>query len=371
MENEFFGAGSIQQLAGILNDLAPQRVFIVSGKRSYELSGAKQKLEGLLEGIDFRRYSDFEENPKFEDLVKGAAVVRDYHPDLIIAIGGGSVMDTAKIISVLPDDSSRAKAVIKGEAEAAGIIAPLAAIPTTAGSGSEATRFAVAYLDKEKYSVASDLLLPDYVILDPELTYSMPPYQTAVSGMDALCQGIESYWARGANDQSRMVASTAIGILLNSLETAVNHPNPKARLEMAKGANLAGKAINISKTTASHAMSYAFTTYYGIPHGHAVALTLGEFMVFNALQASARSDGELTERMEKLFELLGCRDADSCRDRFRRMMKNIGLETKLSEIIPYDIDIHQLVNSVNIERLGNHPIHMTKEDIHSIITDIL
>lgn len=373
MVNEWIGAGSIQQLAGILKNLSSKKVYIVSGKKSYELSGAKEKLENLLKGINYYRYCNFEENPKFKDLVKGAKLIRNYNPDLVIAIGGGSVIDTAKIISVLPVDVNLGEAMVRGNQQVTGKIAPLTVIPTTAGSGSEATHFAVVYLDKEKYSVAHERLLPDYVIIDPVFTYSMSPYQTAVSGMDALCQAIESYWAKGATEESRMFASEAISCLLKSLESAVNHPDPAVRMEMAKGANLSGKAINTSKTTAPHALSYGFTSYYGIPHGHAVALTIGEFIVLNTVKASEASDGELSIRMNKLFELLGCENAESARVKFRQIMKNIGLEPKLGEIVTNEknINIHHLVNNVNTERLQNHPVKVSKGDISRIITRIL
>lgn len=370
MEREFIGPGSIQQLSEILRKISPQKVFIVSGNKSYELSGAGKALQRMLKGTDHRRYSDFRDNPKFEDLLEGAKAIRGYAPDLVIAVGGGSVMDTAKTISILPLDERSAKKVITGETRPGNKIAPLVAIPTTAGSGSEATHFAVAYLNNEKYSVASDLLLPDYVILDPELTYSMPAYQTAVSGMDALCQGIESYWAKGANEQSRNYASKAIELVLRNVEQAVHDPNATARFEMMKGANYAGKAINISKTTAPHAISYAFTSYYGVPHGHAVALTLGEFITFNVKRAATNANKDLAGIMQRLIELFGSTNAAGCRDRFYQLMQDIGLDTRLREVIP-EIDLTLILENINTERLGNHPISLTNTDIHHILQAIL
>lgn len=371
MGQEFIGVGSIQQLGSVIEELRPERVLIVSGKKSYELSGSKKVLEGFLEGIDFQRYSDFEENPKFDDLIKGAQLVRKYNPDLVLAVGGGSVMDTAKIISVLPGNLAQAERIVKGEEPVPGKIAPLAAIPTTSGSGSEATHFAVAYIGNDKYSVAGGVLLPDYVIVDPELTNSLPPYQTAVSGMDALCQAIESWWAKGATDESRRYAAEAIHLLYPNLEPAVNRPDPPVRLTMGKGAHLAGKAINISKTTAPHALSYGITTLYGIPHGHAVALTMGEFLVYNAGQAAINSGSGLKVSMAELFNMLGCDHAEECRDQFQTLMKSVGLETKLGILAGDALDIQKLVDLVNPERLGNHPFAITKTGIQAIYSLIL
>lgn len=368
---ETFGAGSTELLKEIINHLAARRVFIVSGKKSYELSGAEGKLSSLLKGVDAFRYCKFEENPTFKDLLKGAGIVRDYNPELIIAIGGGSVMDTAKVISVLPADKALAEMMVKGETGVPDKIAPLVAIPTTSGSGSEATHFAVCYLDKKKYSVAGETLLPDYVILDPELTYSMPPYQTAVSGMDALCQGIESYWAKGATHESRTYAIEAIALILKNIEKAVKRPDLKSRLAMAKGSNLAGKAINISKTTAPHALSYGFTMYHNIPHGHAVSLTMGDFIFFNSELAYESSDEKLKSRMVKLFNLFGCENAICTRSRFQQIMRNIGLQTKLSDMVSIDVDIHQLAEAVNFQRLNNHPIAVSNDSILKILMKVI
>ena len=368
MPRQFTGPGSIYQVHSSIEKLNAKRIFIVSGKRSYELSGAKEKLEEIPEGTESMRYFDFEENPKFKDAAEGKKIITEFSPDLIIAIGGGSVIDIAKLLSVFPGDESEAEKMIRGEMKVPDKLAPMIAIPTTSGSGSEATHFAVVYINEVKYSLASKSLIPEYVILDSELTYSMTPYQTAVSGMDALCQAIESFWAKGSTIESRSFASKAIKLLLKNLEAAVNHPDSFIREEMMKGAHLAGKAINISKTTAPHALSYSLTTLYGIPHGHAVALTMGEFILHNS-----RSSGrQLKGRMEDLFTLFGCENACQSRNKFLSIMMNIGLETKLSEVVKAlkKTDIPRLVQSVNEERLGNHPIQVTKKDLLKILESI-
>jgi alcohol dehydrogenase class IV len=365
MTSQFADPGNIQQLHSIIKKLDSKRIFIVSGKNSYEMSGAKDKLEAILDSTESLRYFDFEENPKFKDALKGKKIIREFNPDLILAIGGGSVIDTAKILSVLPDDEAEAEKMVRGETEASDKLAPMIAVPTTSGAGSEATHFAVVYIDDVKYSLASDLLKPEYVVLEPELTYSMTPIQTAISGIDAFCQSIESFWAIGATDESRTYGSDAIQIILKNLEGAVSNPDSANREEMMTGAHLAGKAINISKTTAPHALSYSLTTNYGIPHGHAVALTMGEFILFN----SRKADTQLNDIMEDLFALLGCNNAHQCRDKFLSVMTNIGLKTKLSEVAGSfgKSEIPHLVNSVNEERLGNHPVKVTKSDISKIL----
>lgn len=368
MEKEFFGEGSIKSLEGILKHYSAQRVFLVTGKKSYELSGAKEKLEKLLVGAGHHRYFGFEVNPKFPDLLQGAKDLRAYKPDIIVAIGGGSVIDTAKILSVLPTDTPEAKKVIKGEIEFNKKNTRIIAIPTTSGSGSEATHFAVAYLNNVKYSVAGKSLLPDHVILDPELTYSMPRYQTAVSGMDALCQAIESYWAKGATKESRVFASKAINEILSSLDNAVNNPTPTARKKMARGAFLAGKAIDISKTTAPHALSYSITTYYGIPHGHAVALTMGDIFVLNEQNGGKK----LKKIMEELANIMNCKNAEDCKVKIHSLMSKIGLESNLSHLGMETNNVVKIITgSVNMERLKNHPLVLSKNEIEDVLMKII
>ena len=349
MEKEIFGEGSIKSLESFLKHYSVQRVFLVTGKRSYELSGAKEEIEKLLVGRDHHRHFEFEENPKFSDLLQGSKVVRAYKPDIIVAIGGGSVMDTAKILSVLPTEIPEAKKVIKGEVDFNKKIAPIVAIPTTSGSGSEATHFAVAYLNNLKYSVAGKSLLPDHVILDPELTYSMPPYQTAVSGMDALCQGIESYWAKGATAKSQSYALDAIKLLLPNIEEAVNNPTQTNRGYLAKGANLAGKAINISKTTAPHAFSYYLTKKFNIPHGEAVGMIMGAFLVINYEKIQ-------TEGLNLLHNLFDSDSKFSLYERFKEMRNKIGLDTNVIDLgFDRDKQWDDFMKSVNKERLKNNP----------------
>ncbi len=349
MEKEIFGEGSIKSLKGILQHYSAQRVFLVTGKRSYEFSGAKEKLEDLLRNRNFYRHFDFKENPKYSDLLKGAKDIRAYKPDIIVAVGGGSVLDTAKILAVLPTETPMAKKVIKGEMDFNDKIAPIVAIPTTSGSGSEATHFAVAYLNNVKYSVAGNSLLPDHVIIDPELTYSMPPYQTAVSGMDALCQAMESCWAKGSNVESKNYAKFALDLIIPNLEKAVNEPNEYARSEIAKGAYFSGKAINISKTTAPHAFSYHLTTKYGIPHGEAVALCMGAFIKINYPYLS----NETTEIFHNAFKVNSCKGIFK---KFHELRSNIGFTRNLSDIGL--INKHAWNNyflSINEERLNNNP----------------
>src|SRR5262249_51347864 len=137
---------------------------------------------------------------------------------------------------------------------------PLVAIPTTAGSGSEATPFAVLYVGHVKHSIAGPAMLPDVAIVDPSLTDSMSPALTAVTGMDAFSQAVESYWCIHSTERSKAYARRAIALVLEHLEVAVTAPREENRRAMSKAAHLAGRAIAITKTTGAHALSYPLTS---------------------------------------------------------------------------------------------------------------
>ena len=356
-QHEYFGFGSIKNLKTILDEGNQRNIFLVSGGKSYKSSGAEQELSKILAPYTITRFYNFSPNPKLEDVEKGIDVFKREEQDLVIAVGGGSVIDMAKLINSLsaqpgnPEDYAIGKKI-----ESMGN--PLIAIPTTSGAGSEATHFAVVYINKAKFSLAHEYILPDISIVDPQFTMNLPRNVTASSGMDALGQATESYWGKGATKESKAYAAEAIRLVMERLENAVNNSSIAPRHAMAKAAHLAGKAINITKTTAPHALSYAFTSYYGVPHGHAVGLTLGRFLVYN-------SQGN---NFSGLYDLFGVDNANAAKEKIELLMKNIGLETDLKTWLKTDKDIDLIVNNVNVERLGNNPRLPTKEDIRKIIT---
>ena len=183
-------------------------ILLVSGKKSYELCGAREKLNAALKEHRVVHFSDFRANPRLEDLKAGLSLLEGEDISQIIAVGGGSVMDMAKLLRATVNTSADPEKIILGEEPLGNHSCPeLSAVPTTSGSGSESTHFAVVYIEGTKYSLAHESLLPDKVILDPTLTMSSSPYQTACSGLDALAQAVESYWNVFATAESRDFAA--------------------------------------------------------------------------------------------------------------------------------------------------------------------
>ena len=254
--------------------------------------------------------------------------------------------------------------------------AALALIPTTAGTGSEATHFATVYKGTRKFSVAHPSLRPRWALVDPDLCASLPPAITASTGVDALCQGIESLWAVGSTEASRAHARAAIARAMEHLETAVLAPTPEARLGMCEAANWAGRAIDISKTTACHALSYGLTIRWDVPHGHAVGTSLGEMLVFNAEVSEAdvvdpRGIAHVREVMAEVIRLLGARDAADARGRFNALMGRLGLALDLNTLGAGRAEDRQwLASQVNVERLGNNPRRMGARELDALLSRI-
>jgi len=375
-QREYIGPGCLVNLKSILNNYSINRIFLVTGRNSYSISGAKDKIENILNDYHVCRFSGFSENPRLEDLTKGVRLFNKFKGELIISIGGGTVLDMGKLISAFSNITDNPENYIKN-----GIIDfkksdSIIAIPTTAGSGSEATQFAVLYIDGVKYSVAHSLLLPEYVIIDPILTYSMSPDLTAVTGIDALCQAIESYWAVDATDESRIFAADALKIIVNRLKKAVHDPDPETRNLMSRAANLSGKAINISKTTAAHAISYTLTMKFGVKHGHAVALTLGKFFKINYNARNGQCNGNLDASrvrrvMNDLFKIMGFDNYNECDIFISELMGELDLKTKLRSFgLNNTTDIETIVRNVNLERIDNNPVKISEEVLYEILYEI-
>ena len=199
------------------------------------------------------------------------------------------------------------------------------------------------------------------------MTFKMPTYVSASSGFDALSQAIESFWSLGATEESRMYAKKAITAIWHAIIPAVCEKNKAAMELMVYAANNAGKAINISKTTAPHAISYPITMYSNIVHGHAVALTLGKFFIINSNVAKYPEKGiqmseHLTSTMEKIFELLECKNAEECCKKWYFMMNVVGLEASFTKLsIDNDAAIEFILNNVNDERMVNHPVKLSRD----------
>ncbi|MDD5133557.1 MAG: phosphonoacetaldehyde reductase [Candidatus Nanoarchaeia archaeon] len=373
-QTEYIGFGCIDKFREILSFEKPKKIFLVTGKNSYRVSGAEAKLEILNPYCSTTRFSDFSPSPKLSDLEKGLKLFKEDNYDLVVAVGGGSAIDMAKLINILAAQPGNPVQYLKNENEIIFKPKKLVAIPTTAGSGSESTHFAVIYIDGIKYSLAHESILPRYSIVDPNLALTLSPREAASCGMDALGQAIESYWNINSTEESKKYSKEAISLIINNFSDSMNNIRRNPKLAMAKAAHLAGKAINITKTTASHAISYPLTSRFNIPHGHAVSLTLGEMLVYNSNVTKEdcldkRGVDYVKKTINEIVKLLDSKDVESARSKINSLMEEAGLETKLSELKVFDKDII-IKEGFNTERVKNNPRRLTEENLRKLLNTL-
>jgi len=195
--------------------------------------------------------------------------------------------------------------------------------------------------------------------------------------MDALCQAVESYWSINSTDESKNYAGEAIKIVMGNLSDAVNNPSDRSREAMSKAAHLAGKAINISKTTACHAISYPITSYFNVSHGHAVALTLAPMLVYNSGVTEQdvldeREEDYVKNILNEIVNMLNAESVGEASKKITSLMEDIGLSTKLNELgIKTQEDVDIIVkNGFNPDRVKNNPRELTEETLREILGNI-
>ena len=314
------------------------------------------------------RFSDFIPNPLYESVVKGVDLFHKENCDTIVAVGGGSAMDVAKCIK-LYSNMNREENYLKQDIVPNDV--PLIAVPTTAGTGSEATRYAVIYYEGEKQSIADYSCIPSIVLFDTSVLETLPLYQKKATLMDAMCHSIESFWSVNSTEESKEYSKEAISIIINNYKAYLTGDNTKNEL-MLKASHIAGKAINITQTTAGHAMSYKLTSLYKISHGHAAALCINgiwPFMVKHTEKCiDLRGEEYLKNTFDEIATAMECSCVEEAIARFRDMVDE--LELSIPEHVT-DEDYEVLKNSVNPVRLKNNPVVLSIEDIDSIYHDIL
>lgn len=356
----FSGANFPSDLYAVLNICQPKKIMVVASQ------GRQADILPLLTGRwPYAVFSEFSSNPTIHQIQAGASCFANENCDFLLSFGGGSALDVAKGIKLY---SVPGNTYATPEAELAYSPLPHLAIPTTAGTGSESTRFAVAYLNGEKLSLTHDSLLPEYAILASEFLQTLPDYHKKSALLDALCQGAESFWAKAANAQSREYAGEAIRSVLENYQAYLNG-EPHAAKAILTAANLAGKAINITLTTAPHALSYQLTQRGNISHGHAVALCFAPVWerMLEKLALQPQSYGALNDTFHQLALLFGCEDATSAILKFRQLLTAMNLPAPAL----YAKDIPALVQSVNLERMANNPLPLTSTDVEEIYANLL
>ena len=360
---------NINNLKKIIGDKSFKKVFILTGKNSYYKSGASKIFEKILLNKTHKFYFKKSYYPEIEELKTINFNIKKFNPDLVIAVGGGSVIDYAKMANVLKFSLDIDKQIKKNSYKIKKKTFNLLAIPTTAGSGAEVTSNAVIYINKTKYSVENESLKPDEFIIMPELIIGASKKIKASAGFDAISQSIESLLSLKSTAQSVLYAKKSLKLSFKNYLNFVNNPSLNNTSQMALAANLSGKAISISKTTAPHALSYPFTAIYNISHGHAVSLTLNEFLKFNFENMFySKSNFSLKERFKIIQKLAGTNSIFELIHYLKNIQKKAALETSFEKLgINIKKDYNRILSGVNPLRLNNNPIKIKTQDLHEIL----
>lgn len=351
------------ELTELINKNNINKIFLVTTKSLTKLNSRKylQKIANI-NNIQIVLFQDFTPNPTYEDVVKGVKAFKKSKAQLILAIWWWSSIDVAKCIKWF-SKMNKKESYLTQQIKRNDI--PFATIPTTAWTGSEETDFAVIYYKWEKKSIEHKSLKPDFSIHDEKNLETLPIYQKEATMLDTLSHAIESYWSINSTKISEQYSLRALKLFISNRDWYLINDR-KANRWMLIASNLAWKAINITKTTAWHAMCYKLTSLYGISHGHAAALinsVLFPYMI-HQLDKNNCNDARWVNFVNDKFQQL--KHIFSSEDAIKEFIDNLGLyKVKVNSH-----DIQGLTDSVNIQRLKNNPMRLSETDIKKIYTEL-
>ena len=359
--------GGYAPLDAWLSEHGVSGLFVVCDPSLEFLSRFKAKLAEIGGRMPVVRFSDFRPNPLYESVAEGVARFRASGCNAILAVGGGSAMDVAKCIKLYAN-MDPARNYLRQEIVPNAI--PFLAMPTTAGTGSEATRYAVIYFEGRKQSVTHASCIPSAVLFDPSALKTLPAYQKKSTMMDALCHAIESYWSVNSTDESRGYSADAIRRTLANLPGYLAN-TPEGNAGMLRAAHVAGKAINVTQTTAGHAMCYKLTSLFGIAHGHAAILcdrVLFPWMLDHADRCcDPRGEAVLQDAFRGIAAAMDCTTPEDAAAKLDAIFRSLELPVPAAT----EEQFAELRTSVNPDRLKNHPVALDEGSIDALYRTIL
>lgn len=349
-----FGKGTFKELKNLLrkfkNPLLVADPFFVKSKYS----------ESIRE-LDINNiFYNFSSNPDVLQVNECSGIIRKNKTDVIIAVGGGSAIDLAKAASLGLEDITDYH---KGNAHIPIEHIPVIAVPTTSGTGSEVTCVSVLTDRRtgKKSPIVSDSFYPQNAVIDPELTYTLPPYITAYTGIDVLCHAVEGYWSKNHQPICDALALHAIRLVFDYLPLAYKEPlNEQAREKLSEASVTAGLAFSLPKTTAPHACSFPLTSIYNIPHGEACGLTLDSFIIYNSEE----------KRVQELARSLGYKDPSEFADRVYKLKKELGLKLNFNDPNIDDFGLQELVKQSKSPNLYNNPKEVTDKALYELYKNL-
>lgn len=359
-----FGNGLIAKLPSYVRSLKASRAIVV-GDPGVERAGLVEKVSSILKagGIATVVFTDVESDPATRSVDEGVVLGKDHKADVVVGIGGGSALDTAKAIGLMLTNKGNIRDYVGiDKVPLAG--APVIAVPTTAGTGSELTIWSVLSdkVQKVKISVGSTLNCAKIALLDPELTLSLPSAITATTGMDALTHALESYVNTATQPISEAMSEQAMVLIAKSLRTAVNDgSNLEARGDMLLASTIAAMAFNNTRLGVVHAFAMPLGAKFGIPHGLVNAIMLPEVMRFNHL-SNAKKFARIAEIFGEDVSGLSAEQAALLSvDAISKLRADVGISAKLSNfgVTPERLDevVEEALQSGNVPVNPRQPTH--------------
>lgn len=356
-----FGKGRIAEVKELAKELGIKNGILVADPFFFT-NGLAEKIIKESDGMIVTSFGDLSPNPDVTEVDACADIIREKKIGFVVALGGGSSMDCAKAAAsiALTEDSIR-------KYHGTGIPMPqehlpLIAVPTTAGTGSEVTCVSVLtdHANGKKSPIVSDGFFPSYAIIDPELTYTMPPKVTAGTGIDVLSHALEGFWSKGHQPVCDACALHAAELVFKYLYKAYLNPkDEEAREKMCEASLIAGLAFTLPKTTSSHACSFPLTNIYHIPHGEACGLTLDYFARINA-------KGQEGDRIDEFAQKLGFKDTEDMADAIHELKGKMGLRNDLKDLQLNEEQIAELVKISRHPNLYNNPVEITDEMLYEM-----
>ena len=374
-ETSYHGAGAILEIASEANGRGLKKALVCSDPDLIQFGVTKRVLD-VLDGanLSYELYSEIKPNPTIENVQSGVAAFQKSGADYLIAVGGGSSMDTAKAIGIIIRNPEFSDVVsLEGVAPTKNPSVPIFAVPTTAGTAAEVTiNYVITDAEKNRKMVCVDPKdIPVVAFVDPEMMSTMPKGLTAATGMDALTHAIEGYITAGAWELSDMFHLKAIEIISRSLRDAVENI-PEGRTDMALGQYIAGMGFSNVGLGIVHSMAHPLGALYDTPHGIANAIILPTVKEYNADATG--------EKYREIARAMGVKDVDSMsQEEYRRaainavrkLSKDVGIPADLKEIVKKE-DIPFLAQSAYDDacRPGN-PKETSVEDIQKLYESLL
>ena len=376
-EVSYFGPGARKELPGVVARLGFNKALVVTDKGLMKFGVAKMVLDVLDEaGIPYAVFDEVKPNPTVTNVKQGIAAFKESGADFIVAIGGGSAMDTAKGVGIVCNNPEFEDIVsLEGVADTKKKTVPIIALPTTAGTAAETTiSYVVIDEEKQKKMVCVDPNdIPCVAIVDAELMYSLPKSLTAATGMDAMTHAIEGLITKGAWELSDMFELKAIAMIHKYLPIAVEEPtNPEGRNGMAVAQYVAGMAFSNVGLGVDHGMAHPLSALHDVPHGVACAMLLPTVMRWNAC-AAADKYVDIAKALEVYREGMTREEAaDAACAEIENLSRRVGIPAHLSELGITEADIPALADQAiaDVCTPGN-PRPVTREDIVALYRQIL